>query len=178
MKQILSTRTLLVMILAASIGCNGCAEKKELSDAQIRRTQKNLIKENKKQHEREIQKIDEFITSRKWPMKTTKTGMRYWVYEPSQGAIPQPEDIATVSYTISLLDGTVAYEATDNHPKQFRIERDNVETGLHEALQLMHVGERAKFIFPSHLAFGLTGDSGKIPPNASVLYDIHLISIQ
>jgi peptidylprolyl isomerase len=41
----------------------------------------------------------------------------------------------------------------------------------------MHEGDKAKFIFPSHLAFGFTGDSGKIPQNASVIYDIHLLKI-
>jgi len=104
--------------------------------------------------------------------------MKASIYQPNEGIKPVEEDIVTISYTISLLDGKTVYETTDAKPKYVRIGRDNVETGLHEALQLMRKGERARFIFPSHLAFGFTGDSGKIPPNASVLYDIHLISIQ
>jgi FKBP-type peptidyl-prolyl cis-trans isomerase len=54
---------------------------------------------------------------------------------------------------------------------------DNVENGLHEAIQYLRVGDKAKIILPSYLAHGLTGDSDKIPPMASVLYDIELVEI-
>lgn len=178
MIKLISSKVFFALILACTMGCNGCSEKKEMSEADIARMQKELVKGNKKLHEKEIKAIDKYIEDRKWPMKTTSTGLRYWIYEPSNGVPAQEEDIALISYTISLLDGIVVYEATDDKPKHTRIGRDNVETGLHEALQLMKTGERAKFIFPSHLAFGFSGDSGKIPPNASVLYDIHLIAIQ
>jgi len=178
MIKLISSKIVLAVIIACTLGCNGCSEKKEVTDADIARAQRDLIKDSKKHHEKEIKQIDKYIKERKWPMETTQTGLRYWIYEPSNNKQAMAEDIATISYTISLLDDKVVYETTDANPKYVRIGRDNVETGLHEALQLMHVGERAKFIFPSHLAFGFTGDSGKIPPNASVLYDIHLISIQ
>jgi FKBP-type peptidyl-prolyl cis-trans isomerase len=58
-----------------------------------------------------------------------------------------------------------------------KVGRDNVESGLHEAIQLMRKGDRAKFDLPSFRAFGLTGE-GKIPMNASVVYDIYLVEIQ
>lgn len=178
MIKIITSKIFFALIIACTLGCNGCSEKKEMTEADVARMQKDLIKDSKKQHEQEIKAIDKFIKERKWPMETTQTGLRYWIYQPNEGIKPVEEDIVTISYTISLLDGKTVYETTDAKPKYVRIGRDNVETGLHEALQLMRKGERARFIFPSHLAFGFTGDSGKIPPNASVLYDIHLISIQ
>jgi gliding motility-associated peptidyl-prolyl isomerase len=178
MIKLITSKIFFAVLLAGVMGCNGCSEKKEVSEKDIARMQQELLKDNKKLHEKEIKTIDKYIADRKWPMQTSSTGLRYWIYEPSQGMHAKEEDIALISYTISLLDGKVVYETTDAKPKPVRIGRDNVETGLHEALQLMKTGERAKFIFPSHLAFGFSGDSGKIPPNASVLYDIHLISIQ
>jgi FKBP-type peptidyl-prolyl cis-trans isomerase len=42
----------------------------------------------------------------------------------------------------------------------------------------MHVGDRAKFIVPSHLAFGLLGDQNKIPQHATLVYDIELVKIK
>jgi peptidylprolyl isomerase len=75
------------------------------------------------------------------------------------------------------LNDSLCYQASDADPKRIVVGHDNVETGLHEALQLLHVGDRAKIILPSHLAFGFTGDSGKIPQNASVVYDIHLLRV-
>ncbi len=160
------------------MGCNGCGEQRIVTDADIQREQQRLIQETKKAHKEEMKAISQFVADRKWPMQQTNTGLHYWIYTSGNGPMPKREDRVAISYTITLLDGTECYVSTDENPKEFVVERDNVETGLHEAIQLMHAGDRAKFILPSHLAFGFTGDSGKIPPNASVMYDIHLIAIQ
>lgn len=160
------------------MSCNGCGEKKEMTDADVNRIQKGMIAENKKQHEREMKDIDHFIKKKEWPMTETKTGLNYWIYENGGGKQPIENDFAFISYKIYLLNDSLCYETSDADPKRIVVGHDNVETGLHEALQLMHVGDRAKLILPSHLAFGFTGDSGKIPQNASVVYDIHLLRIQ
>ena len=55
---------------------------------------------------------------------------------------------------------------------------DNVETGLHEGIKYMKVGEKAKMILPSHLAHGLIGDSKKIPPRSTIVYDIELLDLK
>lgn len=167
-----------IALVITAFGCNGCGEKREVTEHDIAKAQERLIKESKKIHEKEIKEIDKYIHERKWPMQQTTTGLRYWIYQVTDMLRPLDEDIVSISYSISLLDGALCYETTDANPKYVRIGRDNVETGLHEALKLMRAGEKAKFIFPSHLAFGFTGDSNKIPPNASVVYDIHLLSIQ
>jgi FKBP-type peptidyl-prolyl cis-trans isomerase len=49
---------------------------------------------------------------------------------------------------------------------------------LHEGIQLLHVGDKAIFILPSHLAHGLLGDEDKIPPHSAVIYDIELLGIR
>lgn len=168
----------LPLFLPLLLGCNGCSDNKKTSTGvDYSQVQQDLIEENKKQHQKEVRAIQDFIREKGWPMQETKTGLQYWIYEPGSGELATKEKIATVSYTISLLDGTECYKASDNNPKQFKIGLDNVESGLHEAVQLMHVGDRGRFILPSHLAFGFTGDSGKIPQNASVVYDLHLIKI-
>jgi FKBP-type peptidyl-prolyl cis-trans isomerase len=178
MKFKMRTITFLFLAILSFMGCNGCGEKKNITDLDIQREQQKLIKETKKAHEEEMKAIGKFVEERKWPMQVTNTGLHYWIFAPGNGQVPKPENRVAISYTITLLDGTECYSTPDENPKEFVVEQDNVETGLHEAIQLMHTGDRAKFILPSHLAFGLTGDSGKIPPNASVLYDIHLIAIQ
>lgn len=125
-----------------------------------------------------MKEIAHFIKKKEWPMTETKTGLEYWVYENGNGAVVKENDHAFISYKIYLLNDSLCYETGDDKPKRIVVGHDNVETGLHEALQLLHVGDRAKIILPSHLAFGFTGDSGKIPQNASVVYDIHLISAE
>jgi FKBP-type peptidyl-prolyl cis-trans isomerase len=171
-------RVLLIALFSvALVSCNGCGDKKEITDTDVNRIQQDLIQESKKQHEKEIKEIAHFIKKKKWPMTETRTGLQYWIYENGTGKLAMENDIALVSYKITLLDDTPCYETTDATPKRIVVGHDNVETGLHEALQLMHVGDRARVILPSHLAFGFTGDSGKIPQNATVVYDLHLVSV-
>jgi FKBP-type peptidyl-prolyl cis-trans isomerase FkpA len=163
-----------LLLLAAA-----CKERNQRSvtESDMARAQQELIKENRKQHTDEMKHIKSFIADEKWTMQETGTGLHYWIYQPGSGAKASKDQHVLIAYKISLLDGTLCYEATPAEPKAVFIGHDNVETGLHEALQLMHEGDKAKFIFPSHLAFGFTGDSGKIPQNASVIYDIQLIQI-
>jgi FKBP-type peptidyl-prolyl cis-trans isomerase len=167
----------LFILSVVLMSCNGCSEKKDSTQVDYADVQNKLIKDAKKEHEKEIKAIEKFVQEKKWPMQETKSGLRYWIYENGSGNVAKENDVVTISYTITLLDDTQCYTTTDANPKQFVVGRDNVETGLHEALSLMHVGDRGKFVLPSHLAFGFTGDSGKIPQNASVVYDIHLIKI-
>jgi len=84
----------------------------------------------------------------------------------------------TVDFEITLLDGSLCYSSQENGPESFIVEKADVESGLHEAMQLMCTGDRAKFILPSRMAHGLIGDEEKIPPLAPVVYDIHLLKIE
>ena len=52
---------------------------------------------------------------------------------------------------------------------------DYIESGLHEGISYMKEGDRAKIIIPSYLAHGLIGDLDKMPPLATIIYDIRLI---
>jgi len=162
--------------LLVLLSCKG-KNPRPVNEQDVARAQKEMIEENKRQHNAEMKSIKEFIATNNWPMKETSTGLHYWIYQPGEGIQAKKDDRVLISYAISLLDGTTCYKIDDASPKEVHIGHDNVESGLHEALQLMHAGDKAKFIFPSHLAFGFTGDSGKIPQNATVIYDIHLISI-
>lgn len=169
---------LILLFIAGLFSCNGCKEKKEITDADIERMRGDMVSDARKKHEREMKDIEKFIQKKEWPMTETGTGLHYWIYDTKNGISVKNEDIVSISYTITLLDDTFCYGTPDSQPKEVRIGRDNVETGLHEALLLMKVGDRAKLVLPSHLAFGFSGDSGKIPPDASVVYDIHLLSVR
>ncbi|HVA97909.1 MAG TPA: FKBP-type peptidyl-prolyl cis-trans isomerase, partial [Bacteroidia bacterium] len=72
----------------------------------------------------------------------------------------------------------LCYSSDTEGLKSFLIGEDQVETGLHEAIQLMHVGDKALFIIPSFLAAGMVGDKEKIPPKATVVYEIELVSLK
>lgn len=166
-----------LLCILSLCACKGKSPR-SITDQEVAAAQKELIKENKRQHAEEMAAIREFIKSNNWPMAESTTGLQYWIYESGTGEKVQKDQHVWISYTISLLDGTICYTADDLQPKEIHVGHDNIESGMHEALQLMRTGDKGKFIFPSHLAFGFTGDSRKIPQNASVIYDIHLIRIQ
>ncbi|MEW6467612.1 MAG: FKBP-type peptidyl-prolyl cis-trans isomerase [Bacteroidota bacterium] len=171
----------LICILALSgllICCGEEREKPRLSKKEAKQARKKLEDVNNYLQKKESDEIDAYVLQRKWQMTTTGTGLRYEIYEKGDGEKAKSGMIARVSYEISLLDGTVCYSSRTDGYKEFKIGEDYVETGIHEGVQLMRVGDKARFIIPSYLAHGLMGDYNKIPPRSVIIYDIELLSLR
>jgi FKBP-type peptidyl-prolyl cis-trans isomerase FkpA len=137
-----------------------------------------LEKVNKYEVAKESDEINQYILHHNWQMEKTGTGLRYIIMEKGKGVQPKSGDIVYVNYKISLLDGTVCYSSEKDGVKDFKVEGDNIESGLHEAVLLMHVGDKAKFILPSYMANGLQGDNDKIPPMSAILVDLELLEVK
>jgi peptidylprolyl isomerase len=58
------------------------------------------------------------------------------------------------------------------------VDKSDKESGLNEAVKLLSIGDKAKLILPSHLAYGLLGDFDKIPPQSILLIDVQLNKIK
>ena len=140
--------------------------------------QDKLVEANKMYVKQESDEIDQYVAHRGWKMITTGTGLRYIITKKGDGSLAKTDQLAKVNYKISLLDGTVCYSSDSTGAKEFLIGKDNVESGLHEGIQYMHVGDKATIILPSHLAYGLVGDEKRIPPRASVIYELELLSVR
>ena len=110
-------------------------------------------------------------------MTKTGSGLRYLIYKKGNGEKAEVGKKVKISYEVRLINGTLIYSSKDTGPKEFIIGKSNAETGLEEALLLMRVGDRAKLIIPSHLAYGLHGDDNKIPKRATLIYDLELLSV-
>jgi FKBP-type peptidyl-prolyl cis-trans isomerase len=165
-------------LLVVLMSCNGCREQRESQEVITQyKLMKDLVAHNKALHEEEIQLIDDFIATQNWKMTTTGTGLRYWIYQPGSGAQAKLNNVASIQYIVSKFDGTELYRSDFSKPSQFLIGQDNVESGLHEMILLMKVGDKAKVILPSHLAFGLTGDSKKVAQSMPLLYDLELVAL-
>ncbi len=119
-----------------------------------------------------------FAQHENWEVKQTGTGLRYVILKKTDGAIPKPGMDAKTQYRISLLDGTEVYKTDPDELDIFRVDKSEMESGIHEGIKLMRVGEKAKLVFPSHLAHGLVGDLDKIPPLSPLVVDIELIEIE
>ncbi len=137
-----------------------------------------LIDANKKAISTERQQIVDFVKRHQWKLKETGTGLLYSVYEKGAGRKAAEGDRAVMDYTVALISGTEIYSSEDLGPLQFTIGRGGVPSGLEEGILLMREGDHAKFIIPSHLAYGLLGDQDKIPPKATLIYDVKLLELK
>jgi FKBP-type peptidyl-prolyl cis-trans isomerase len=140
-------------------------------------TQEELLELNRKKVSNQSEYIDRFIESAGWEMKSSGSGLRYDIYYKSGDTTSARKNMwAQLSYDLMLLDSTKIANSEITGLKRFRIDEGNVETGLHEAVKLLSPGDSARFILPSHIAYGLTGTEN-IPSNAPLLYDVCLVSL-
>jgi peptidyl-prolyl cis-trans isomerase A (cyclophilin A) len=50
--------------------------------------------------------------------------------------------------------------------------------GWDEGIALLQVGDKARFVIPSHLGYGSRGAGGAIPPNATLIFDVELMDVK
>lgn len=107
--------------------------------------------------------------------ETTASGVVFRTIEPGDGDRIKLVDGAFIEYEGRLPDGTV-FDSTDNGPVP--ILPAQVIPGFSEALQMMRQGGRYSIRIPAALAYGPAGTpDGKIPPNADLLFDIHVVQV-
>ncbi len=139
----------------------------------------DIIQVNKPAVVMENDEINAYIKAHNYNMQTTGTGLRYmFLKENNKEKKVEKSNRIKVNFKVYLLDGTLCYSSTTKGPKQFTVGADNVESGVHEGVLLMHLHDKAIFILPAHLAFGLIGDRDKIPPKTTVAYEVEVISIE
>ncbi len=108
---------------------------------------------------------------------TTASGLQYQILTPADGKKPGAEDTVKVHYRGTLLDGTVFDSSYDRgEPVTFPV--NAVIPGWTEALQLMPVGSKWKIFIPSDLGYGPGGAGDKIGPNAALVFEVELLSIE
>ena len=107
---------------------------------------------------------------------TLPDGLQYKVITSGDGAIPTPNDVVTVNYRGTLIDGTEFDSSYKRgQPQQFPV--GNVIHGWTEALQQMKVGSKWKLFIPAQLAYGEQGRPG-IPPNSVLIFDVELLAAE
>jgi len=111
-------------------------------------------------------------------IKETGTGLKYQVIKAGTGASPKAGQTVVVHYTGTLEDGSKFDSSRDrNSPFSFKLGAGQVIKGWDEGLALMRVGDRYNLIIPSALGYGDRGAAGVIPPKATLIFDVELLSI-
>ena len=168
----------LVYLIVFALSAWACKDEKKKVVIDYAELEEQLIESHKANTTKEDELIEAYLKKKELTqMVKTGTGLRYWIYEQGNGAVPVPEDIVNIHYRISLLNDTLCYESGES-PITMRVDHDDFPSGMHEGLKLMPAGSKALFILPSRLAYGISGDQNKVPRNASLVCDIELLENQ
>lgn len=107
---------------------------------------------------------------------TTASGLQYRIITPGSGATPSASDSVTVHYHGTLTDGSVFDSSYDRgKPAQFSLNK--LIEGWKEGLQLLPTGSKAQLFVPQELAYGERGSGSKVPPYATLIFDLELLEI-
>jgi len=143
--------------------------KKIYSQQEFQNMQINLAK-------KEIQQIENYFSNVKdFELSKDSLGF-YWIEKPLTNSLPKIKygDIISLSYSGSYLNGRVI----DSSPKNFKITYgtpDQILKGLNYVISRLKLGQNAKIILPSRLAFGENGSSNfMIPPFTPLVYTLKI----
>ena len=111
--------------------------------------------------------------------KRTESGLRYQIIQEGNGKKAGKGAMVSVHYKGQLLDGTEFDSSYKRgQPIDFALGVGQVIAGWDEGIQLLKVGDKARFVIPSELAYGSTGAGGVIPPNAPLIFDVELMKVK
>lgn len=157
----------------------------EMRDA-VQFLQKEMqVKQLKEAAEKNKQEGETFLAenAKKEGVVTLPSGLQYKIIKEGGGKSPKATDTVTINYRGTLADGPEFANSYNkrNKPATFRLGKGIA--GWNEALPLMKEGAQWQLFVPPYLAYGekgvVTGKKKKtmIPPNATVIYDVELISV-
>ncbi len=108
---------------------------------------------------------------------TLPSGLQYKVIQEGSGPKPAPTDKVVCNYRGTLLDST-EFDSSYKRGQPATFPVTGVIKGWTEALQLMPVGSKWQLFIPSELAYGERGAGAQIGPNATLIFEVELLSIQ
>jgi UDP-GlcNAc:undecaprenyl-phosphate/decaprenyl-phosphate GlcNAc-1-phosphate transferase len=105
------------------------------------------------------------------------SGLQYKILKAGEGKKPTDTDTVVCQYRGTLIDGT-EFDSSYRSGQPATFEVKGVIPGFREALKLMPVGSKWQLVIPSELAYGDRGAGNAIEPNATLIFEIELISIK
>ena len=176
MRKYLIIIMLMLFALGLTVSCDHKAtgtvvsfseEVKEDKDAPYVEGNKNIMR-------RENEEIQMFLKRYGWDMQRTPTGLYIEVLSPGNGELYKENDPVTLEYRTFLLSGEMIYCSDSLGKKHFVVNRSEEIDALHEAVQLLRPGAKARLVIPSYLAYGVAGDGDRIQGLQPVMMEIKI----
>ena len=172
---------LVVFVMAA---CSPSAEVEEVDEAIVDSAEEVVEDEANQQLEPEPTDTEAVVEEADIPETEAEgtimpSGLQYIQLEAADGPQPVAGDLVSVHYTGMLEDGTVFDSSRERgEPIVFGLGQGVVIPGWDEGIGLMSVGEQARLIIPPELGYGAAGAGDAIPSNATLIFDVELVSIE
>jgi FKBP-type peptidyl-prolyl cis-trans isomerase len=140
---------------------------------------KNQMEKMAKASEKNKKEGEEFLTANKAKpgVVTLPSGLQYKIMQAGTGPKPTATDSVSCNYRGTLIDGT-EFDSSYKRGQPTTFPVSGVIKGWTEALQLMPVGSKWQLFVPASLAYGDRAASALIGPDATLLFEVELLSIQ
>jgi FKBP-type peptidyl-prolyl cis-trans isomerase FklB len=106
------------------------------------------------------------------------SGLQYKILHAGTGPKPTASDSVSCNYRGTLIDGSTEFDSSYKRGEPTTFPVSGVIKGWTEALQLMPVGSKWQLFVPAALAYGDRAASAIIGPNATLIFEVELVSIQ
>lgn len=136
-------------------------------------------KEQKELAAKQLAEGEAFLAEngKKQGVVTLPSGLQYQVIKEGTGKSPAATDNVTVHYRGTLIDGR-EFDSSLKRGKPATFPLDRMIPGWTQALPLMREGAKWKLFLPAKLGYGERGAGPAIPPNAVLIFELELISVQ
>jgi FKBP-type peptidyl-prolyl cis-trans isomerase FklB len=108
---------------------------------------------------------------------TLPSGLQYKILKEGTGAKPTANDSVVCNYRGTLISGT-EFDSSYKRGQPATFTVGGVIKGWTEALQLMPVGSKWQLFIPPSLAYGERGAGADIGPDATLIFEVELLSIE
>ncbi len=110
---------------------------------------------------------------------TTKSGLQFVDFLTGDGEFPELGSTVVIHYS-GYLDDATLFDSSSlrGRPVEFELTEDWLIRGLVEGLLTMRAGGKRKLVIPPFLGYGEDGFGKKVPPNATLIYDIELLEVR
>lgn len=157
-------------------------KKSQLSPEEVQKVQQQFVSIMQAKQAQKVKEIQDknaaFLEANKKKdgVIVTTSGLQYKITKKGSGPKPTAEDMVTVDYVGTFIDGK-EFDSSITRGEKATFNVGQVIAGWSEALQLMPVGTKASLVIPADLAYGENGAPPVIAPNSVLLFEVELHSI-